>query len=165
MVAESDLPTTDEPAPVPADWGATITGEPMADVVSAVRDAAAPGDELVHLVADATVVVQLSLEAAGFELLTRRHRLHELDRRGEISPALAAPARDRLVGAPLDEAPDAAHLPEAWRIADAAGWAKTYGAEYVALASILSVPLVTLDLRLRRGAARYVTTMSPDELA
>jgi integrase len=34
------------------------------------------------------------------------------------------------------------------------GWAKTYGANYVALARLLDCRLVTLDARLRRGTAR-----------
>ena len=36
---------------------------------------------------------------------------------------------------------------EAWRVADELGWAKTYDAEYVALARLLDCRLVTLDLR------------------
>ena len=34
---------------------------------------------------------------------------------------------------------------EAWRVADELGWAKTYDAEYVALARLLDCRLVTLD--------------------
>jgi predicted nucleic acid-binding protein len=36
---------------------------------------------------------------------------------------------------------------EAWRIADELGWAKTYDANYVALARLLGCKLVTLDAR------------------
>jgi predicted nucleic acid-binding protein len=53
---------------------------------------------------------------------------------------------------------------EAWRIADEMGWAKTYDAEYVALARLLGCRLVTLDARLRRGAARLEFVIGPDEL-
>ena len=52
----------------------------------------------------------------------------------------------------------------AWKIADRLGWAKTYDAEYVALADLLSCRLVTLDARLRRGAQRLGFVVGPDEL-
>lgn len=41
----------------------------------------------------------------------------------------------------------------AWEIADQLGWAKTYDAEYLALASLLAVPIVTLDRRVARAAS------------
>jgi len=44
------------------------------------------------------------------------------------------------------------------------GWAKTYDAEYVALARLLSCRLVTLDARLRRGADRLGFVVAPQEL-
>lgn len=43
---------------------------------------------------------------------------------------------------------------EAWRVADELGVAKTYDAEYVALARLLDGCVVTLDRRLWRGARR-----------
>jgi hypothetical protein len=54
---------------------------------------------------------------------------------------------------------------EAWRIADALGWAKTYDAEYVATARLLGCRMVTLDARLRRGADRLGFVVTVDELA
>ena len=53
---------------------------------------------------------------------------------------------------------------EAWRIADDLGWAKTYDAEYLALASLLGCRFVTLDARMRRGADRLGFVVSPSEL-
>jgi predicted nucleic acid-binding protein len=44
------------------------------------------------------------------------------------------------------------------------GWGRTYDAEYVALAKILRCRLVTLDMRLRRGADRLGFVITPDEL-
>ncbi len=44
------------------------------------------------------------------------------------------------------------------------GWAKSYDAEYVALARLLACPLLTADARLRRGAARGIQTMAPVDL-
>jgi predicted nucleic acid-binding protein len=49
-------------------------------------------------------------------------------------------------------------------VADELGWAKTYDAEYVALAGLLGCRLVTLDRRLRRGADQLGFVVSPDEL-
>jgi predicted nucleic acid-binding protein len=43
------------------------------------------------------------------------------------------------------------------------GWAKTYDAEYVALAMMYDLPLVTLDARLRRRVEEIVTVLTPDE--
>jgi predicted nucleic acid-binding protein len=42
----------------------------------------------------------------------------------------------------------------AWRIADQRGWAKTYDAEYLALAATLRCDLATFDAGLRDGAVR-----------
>jgi predicted DNA-binding protein (UPF0278 family) len=49
-------------------------------------------------------------------------------------------------------------------IAVALGWAKTYDAEYLALAQLLDTRVVTLDMRLRRGADRLGLVVTPDEL-
>lgn len=43
---------------------------------------------------------------------------------------------------------------QAWQIADELGWAKTYDAEYLALAALLDVPVLTFDRRLRNAADR-----------
>ena len=53
---------------------------------------------------------------------------------------------------------------EAWKVADELGWAKTYDAEYVALARILRCPLLTIDARLKRGASRLVRVVGPADL-
>ncbi len=52
----------------------------------------------------------------------------------------------------------------AWSIADELGWAKTYDAEYVALAQLLDIPLLTVDGRLARGVEHLVTTIGPLDL-
>lgn len=53
---------------------------------------------------------------------------------------------------------------EAWRIAEEFGWGRTYDAEYVALAKLLSCRLVTLDARLRRGTDRLGFVVTPTDL-
>ena len=45
------------------------------------------------------------------------------------------------------------------------GWAKTYDAEYVALAQLIGCRMVTLDARLRRGADRLGMAVSIEELS
>jgi predicted nucleic acid-binding protein len=84
--------------------------------------------------------------------------------RREISSELSAAARRRLAQAPIKRRSPAGLLDAAWRIADAFGWAKTYDAEYVALAEILSCRLLTIDERLKGAASRIVTVVGPQDL-
>jgi predicted nucleic acid-binding protein len=69
----------------------------------------------------------------------------------------------------LTEAPITVRNPrglgaEAWRVADELGWARTYDAEYLALARLSGCRVVTADARLRRGADRTGLVVGPDEL-
>lgn len=93
-----------------------------------------------------------------------RSALHEMAFRGDTSPESARAAAQILAVAPIDPRDPSELGEEAWRLADELGWAKTYDAEYVALASILGCRLVTLDGRLRRGADRLGFVVSPGEL-
>lgn len=87
--------------------------------------------------------------------------IHELGWRREISQALASTAFERLLVAPVAARTPHQLRPTAWRVATDLGWAKTYDAEYVALAQILRCALFTVDDRLRRGAARIVEIVGP----
>jgi predicted nucleic acid-binding protein len=129
------------------------------------------------LVLDASVALAASFVRGGFEDLRdarlaapplmwseARSALHERLWRGQIVPEDAEAARERLERCPVErrEPPDLGW--DAWRIADELGWAKTYDAEYIALARMLECRLVTLDARLRRGADRLGFVVGPTEL-
>jgi predicted nucleic acid-binding protein len=90
--------------------------------------------------------------------------LHELRWRGEIPEDMANVALDRRGNMPVRiEQPQ--NLGEtAWQIADDFGWAKTYDAEYVALAQLNNCRLITVDARLRRGADRLGFVITPAEI-
>ena len=90
--------------------------------------------------------------------------IHEMRWRAEISEPLASTAFGALLTAPVSRRAPPQLRREAWRVADELGWAKTYDAEYVALARILGCALFTIDDRLRRGAARMVEIVGPRAL-
>lgn len=129
------------------------------------------------LVVDASVAIRACDGERGFEELRDpelvappllwsefRSGVHEAVWRREITAARARTLRRRLAHSPLGERSDPALDDEAWRVADELGWAKTYDAEYVALARILECRLVTLDARLRRGADPTGVVVTPAEL-
>lgn len=129
------------------------------------------------VVADASVIVQACIDSAGFAPLAGHEllappigpsealsSLRELHYRGEISQELATIALSRLISAPYVVRAPVGLLQSAWTVAEALGWAKTYDAEYVALAQLLKCPLLTMDARLRRGGGRLVQIIGPAEL-
>ncbi|MGH9000250.1 MAG: type II toxin-antitoxin system VapC family toxin [Acidimicrobiia bacterium] len=130
------------------------------------------------LVVDATVVLSASVVEGGFDELAlqqplvapalmwseARSVLHEMTWRGDIDPVDAEATRARLESGPVRRRHHPRLGTEAWRVADMLGWAKTYDAEYVALARLLRCRVVTLDARLHRGAARLGCVVAPSEL-
>jgi predicted nucleic acid-binding protein len=90
--------------------------------------------------------------------------LHEARWRGDISEALALRSLDVFASSGVRPRRDRRLGATAWRIADELGLAKTYDAEYLALAQLSGCRLVTLDRRLRRGADRLGYVVGPDEL-
>ena len=132
---------------------------------------------MIVLVIDASAAVQASLPSDGFAFLDQEELvapallwsevpsvLHEMAWRGAVSRDLGRAALDRFLAAPIAARRHARLTPEAWHIADEFGWAKTYDAEYVALARLLGSRLLTLDARLRRTASRLVEILGPTEL-
>lgn len=129
------------------------------------------------LVLDASVALAASADEYGFRLFgdeelvapphmwaEARSSLHEALWRREITENVAVGTLERLENAPIR--PRAPRLlgREAWRIAEQFGWAKTYDAEYVALAHLLACRLITLDARLRRRAGALGFVVGPAEL-
>ena len=90
--------------------------------------------------------------------------LHELRWRKEISGELAEIALGRLAAAPISPRRPKGLIEEAWRIADRLGWAKTYDAEYLALARLLRRRLLTTDGKLKAAAAKVVDVIGPTDL-
>jgi predicted nucleic acid-binding protein len=129
------------------------------------------------LVLDANVVVPACRVDAGFRRFAHeplvapplmwpeaRSTLHEAMWRGELPAEQASTAFARLEHAPVKVRDDPRLGAEAWRLAGELDWAKTYDAEYLALASLLDCRFVTLDARLHRGAAHLGFVVSPTEL-
>lgn len=129
------------------------------------------------LVIDASAAHNASLAEHGFAFYRReelvappllwsevRSGLHEAVWRGDLAREHALVALDVLAKAPIRVATDRRLALEAWRVADELGWAKTYDAEYVALARLLSCRLVTVDDRMRRATVRFGYVIGPEEL-
>jgi predicted nucleic acid-binding protein len=71
---------------------------------------------------------------------------------------------DRLAKAPIKRhSPKTLHT-EAWLVAEQLGWAKTYDAEYVALAKLLNCRLLTRDARLKRSAGHLIEIIDPTQI-
>jgi predicted nucleic acid-binding protein len=129
------------------------------------------------LVIDASVAVAAASNPVGFERFRRFElvappllwveavsSLHAMVWRGELRREQAQPVRDRVLSAPVRRREPDGLAQEAWAVADELGWAKTYDANYVALARMLRCRLVTLDARMRRGTERLGFVVGPTEL-
>lgn len=129
------------------------------------------------LVVDAAVVVTGCLSETGLDPLAKEQLvapylmwseassvLHELRWRKEISSNLASTGLQRLTAADISPRRPKGLTEEAWRIADRLGWAKTYDAEYLALARLLRCRLMTTDAKLKAAGGKLVGVIGPTEL-
>jgi len=129
------------------------------------------------MVVDASVVVGAVLGARGFDIFAdeqlvappllwseARSVLHAKVWRGDVPTSEVQRLQQRLAAVPVGGENPSELGAQAWAIADELGWARTYDAEYVALARILGCRLVTADTRLRRGADRLGLVVGPTEL-
>ena len=129
------------------------------------------------LVVDAAVVVTGCLSETGFDPLAKEQLvapylmwseassvMHELCWRKEISGELAAIGLDRLAAADVSPRRPKGLIEEAWRIADRLGWAKTYDAEYLALARLVRCRLLTTDAKLKASGSEIVNVIGPADL-
>jgi predicted nucleic acid-binding protein len=129
------------------------------------------------LAIDANVAIEASIAPDGFQALANQtlvapalmwseaHSvLHHRQWRGELTAEHALSARTALAQAPIARVEDTRIREEAWRFADELGWARTYDAEYIALAHILGCRLLTVDMRLWRGTKRLGFVVTPEKL-
>jgi predicted nucleic acid-binding protein len=129
------------------------------------------------LVLDASMALDACTHDAGFGLLGDheliappllwsevRSALHEAVWRGVLTRALAEDARRELTRSRVRSSSPRALDATAWAIADELGVAKTYDAEYLALARLRGCRVVTTDARLRRGADRLGLVVGPTEV-
>jgi predicted nucleic acid-binding protein len=85
--------------------------------------------------------------------------------RAEISRELGESALGRLETIKVEPLHPDGLANEAWRIAKERGWAKTYDAEYLALAQLLGCRLVTLDGSLWRATRNLGYVVTPKEIS
>lgn len=129
------------------------------------------------LVIDATIAFDASFDARVFKRIGARElvgppllwsettsALRQAAYRGAISEADAEAALSLFLSAPIERRSPRRLYEEAWVLAVELGWAKTYDAEYVALARLLKCPLLTLDARLKRRVTDLAEVVGPSEL-
>ena len=129
------------------------------------------------LVIDSSIAIPAVASDRGFAFLGRdplvappilwsevRSALHEAVWRGELSAAGALVSLQELDGGAVTARTHRRLGITAWNLATEFGWAKTYDAEFVALATLLDCRMVTRDSRLIRGAARLGLVVAPEDL-
>ncbi|MHB8458467.1 MAG: type II toxin-antitoxin system VapC family toxin [Candidatus Limnocylindrales bacterium] len=129
------------------------------------------------IVVDASVILQVSIAGGALGPLSGHDMiappllasevtsiLCEMAYRSQIPPERARRAVTGMNSLPIRfDRPDGL-AERAWDIARSLGRARSYDAEYVALAQIHDSPLLTIDERMRRGAGHVVEMPTPQEL-
>lgn len=128
------------------------------------------------LVIDANVALEACGQQNGFQALgdalaapplmwsEARANLHLSLINGEITAQDAAIMHERLDNCPVARKDPPELGRRAWELAEEFGWGRTYDVEYIALATTLDCRLVTIDMRLHRGAKRLGLVITPDEI-
>ncbi len=118
------------------------------------------------VVVDASFTVPACTAPDGFDRLAEdliaphllwpevRSVLHRSAWRGQVSWEIARNAMLQLNRVPIRAMRPRDLGSEAWAIADELGWAKTYDAEYLAVARLSRARLLTLDRRMLGAAER-----------
>lgn len=133
---------------------------------------------MTQLIVDASVAIRACGIEDGFAVLGRRTLsspplmwsearsvIREMVWRREVDEEDGLLTYRRLATCPVRRVEHPGLHEEAWQVAAEMGWAKTYDAEYVALARLHGCRLVTLDARLRRAAGRLGFVIAPHELS
>ncbi len=129
------------------------------------------------LVVDAGVALTVARSPAALERLAAHDllappllwsevhsALHEAQWRREIDARESGEVRSGFMRLPIRRRRPTRLYDVAWEIAEELGWAKTYDAEFLALARLEGCQLITLDARLRRGADRTGLVLDPSDL-
>jgi len=130
-----------------------------------------------RVVVDASVLLEVALAGGQLGPLTGHDlvapplalsevtsTISEMAWRGELPRDRVPAALAYLRATPLTISRPDDLSERAWNVASSLGWAKTYDAEYVALAQLLDAPLLTLDVRLARGVERLIRIVAPADL-
>lgn len=129
------------------------------------------------LVLDASVVIPACGSPRGFDFFgaeqlcapplmwsEARSAVHEALWRGQVTRAFAIKTVQALESAPVSPRSFRKLGRRAWEYSEQLGWAKTYDAEYLALAAHLGCRLVTMDGKLHKGAERLGFVIDPSEI-
>jgi predicted nucleic acid-binding protein len=129
------------------------------------------------LVVDATVAFDAAFDAIIFDRIEPTNpvgppllwsettaALRQAAFRGSVADDEAYEALSRFLSSPIERRSPRRLYLEAWSLAAQLGWAKTYDAEYIALARLLNCPMLTKDGRLKRRAAHLAEIIGPMQL-